>query len=672
MSRANFLTERLAGLQSWRFGLAGQIARVKDFLETHDFLLPNTAAALEEAARAVAAQRITIAFVAEVARGKSELINALFFSNLGRRLLPSGPGRGTRCVTEVRFDRERRTGVRLLPVETRENPLSIDALMADESQWRFVAFDADSAESTARALAALSETKRIGIADAVAWGLHAAGVASPSEQSSVAMVDVPRWRYAVINFPHPMLDAGLVVVDTPGIAAFTTEPELARQRVPSADAVLLVLDINEGAGKADLALWKDYLGGAPSFGAKKPKVEADQTRLIVLNKIDELRMESPAEGAEGARQQMKEIDRKVRETAELLRLDPIRVVAVSGRLGLAGKLESNNDKAVRSRLYQLERTLAASLPAHRQEMLTASTMASLENALEASQAALDNDRYDTLEGLRELTRLLAKNEKLGTSLSSQAMARQDRLENALRELKSVRNVHVKLGGELATRVDVAAAKRDAARARTAIAAGAMAGGANEVLAEYFSQVREKLDGIEAKIEEVRGLHGSIGERLSRDFGIAVDEPHPFATQRFYTELQRIQEQASADFARPANLMTRRGTTLGEQFDLQIGQRCVHIFEIAAREAAAWMRGLYAALEKPLEKFRDDTMERVSSVEKLKNAEIDLAERVAALQARLDAIKKKHAALDEARRSLARFNGDDEEPDLALQLAGTSA
>jgi predicted GTPase len=666
MSRSNFLTERLAELQAWRFGLIGQLDKVERFLETHDFNAPAIASRLADARRAVESQRITIAFVAEVARGKSELINALFFSNLGRRLLPSGPGRGTRCVTEVRFDREKKTGVRLLPVETRESPLSIEQLLADESQWRFVSFDADSADSTARALAALSETKRIGIADAVAWGLHASGVAAPAEQSSVAMVDVPRWRYAVINYPHPMLDAGLVIVDTPGIAAFSTEPELARQRVPSADAVILVLDVNEGASRADLALWRDYLGGAPAFGQKRPKVESDQTRMIVLNKIDEIRLHASPESeapADIIKATMREIDRKVKETADTMRLDPIRVVAVSGRLGLAGKLEADNDKLVRSRLYQLERTLAASLPAHRQEMLTTGTVAALDHALETAQATLDNDRYDTLEGLRELTRLLAKNEKLGASLDSQTQQRQDRLEGALRELKSVRNVHVKLGTELAELADVAVARRDAARARTGVAASA-AGGVAEVLAQFFDLVRERLDALEAKIEEVRNLHAGIADRLRGDFGIPVDEPHPFATQRFHTELQKIQEAAQADFMRSGNLLTRRGATLGEQFEQLIGSRAVHIFEIAARESASWMRGLYAALEKPLERFRDDTLERVENLEKLKSAEIDLAERVAALQARLDAIKRKHLALEEARRSLHRFAGTGEDRDAA--------
>ena len=180
------ITERLADLQSWRYGLDSQISRVKEFLHTYEFLTPNIEAALREASTLVASERVTITFVAEISRGKSELINALFFADLGRRLLPSGPGKSTRCVTELRFDREVRTGLRLLPIETRESPKRLKELLDDESHWRVIFFDADNPDSTARALAALSETKRISLTDAVAWGLHGEGIAVPVIDSPTA------------------------------------------------------------------------------------------------------------------------------------------------------------------------------------------------------------------------------------------------------------------------------------------------------------------------------------------------------------------------------------------------------------------------------------------------------------------------------------------------------
>ncbi|HEX4857446.1 MAG TPA: dynamin family protein, partial [Usitatibacteraceae bacterium] len=455
MRRATFLTERLADMQSWRSGLLRQIERVGTFLRDHRFLTDETAAALDRAEQAVKGLRLTIAFVAEAGRGKTELINALFFAGGGRRLLPAGPGRTTRCVTEIRFDRGVQTSVRLLPIETRENPMRLDDLLADDAHWRVIPFDADNPDSTQRALAALSEAKRISFADAVALGLHAEGVAVPADETQSTMVDVPRWRYAVINFPHPLLDSGLVIIDTPGLAAFTSEPELARQRVPSADAILMLLDANKPVGKADLAIWRDHLGAGsgPQRTAASASAESTPTRLVVLNKIDLL--QTPGDAVpDSTRMLMQQIDERTRLTAELLRIDPIRVIAISARLGIAGRLAGEPDSDIRSRLYLLERALSEGLPTRRQDALTATLSPILEDALESAQQMLDDDRFETLERLRELTQLRAKNEKLGASIGSQTTLRQDRLDAALKELRSVRNVHAKLGDQLSSLANV--------------------------------------------------------------------------------------------------------------------------------------------------------------------------------------------------------------------------
>jgi hypothetical protein len=47
------------------------------------------AAALRER---LASDKLVLAFVAEFSRGKSELINAIFFADAGRRILPATPG----------------------------------------------------------------------------------------------------------------------------------------------------------------------------------------------------------------------------------------------------------------------------------------------------------------------------------------------------------------------------------------------------------------------------------------------------------------------------------------------------------------------------------------------------------------------------------------------------
>jgi hypothetical protein len=57
--------------------------------------------------------RLHVAFVAEFSRGKSELINAIFFADYGNRILPSTAGRTTMCPTELMFDASKPPSIEL-------------------------------------------------------------------------------------------------------------------------------------------------------------------------------------------------------------------------------------------------------------------------------------------------------------------------------------------------------------------------------------------------------------------------------------------------------------------------------------------------------------------------------------------------------------------------------
>ncbi|MBI3715137.1 MAG: dynamin family protein [Betaproteobacteria bacterium] len=666
MNRKSTITARLAEMQSWRHALNREIGEVGSFLQEHGFITLATRATLAGLSALVSEQRILIAFIAEVARGKSELINALFFGDLGRRLLPAGDRRTTRCVTELRFDRDVRTGVRLLPIETRENARSLKELYADDSAWRTVLFEADNADSVARALAALSETKRLTLVDAVKWGLHGSGIAQPVSTAGVAMVDVPRWRHAIINYPHPLLDAGLVLLDTPGLAALDAEPEFASTRIPQADGVILVLDAREGLTKSDLAIWGRHMGGTRHPREREREAEGANfaykpMRLIVLNKIDQLKIDDELNPG---REMLRQIDQKVKTIADTLRIDPIDVIAVSALQGLNARFAGDKDAAVRSRMYQLERSIAARLPDNRLEARSATVTESLNQMLAGAQEGLDQQRFATLQGLQTLAELRNKNEKLSTSLVSQHATRAEKLDNASRELRAVKAVQAKLAEELTVIVDPAAAKESIKVARKAIVSGKGGRTTKEIVQDFLQDTLLKLNALDAKIEEVRELYRTVGARIFSELRFGKFEVHPFATHRFHTELQKAEQKADAEFSRKTGVLERRSSARAEQFDELVASRVLHVFEIANRECITWMRGLHAALEQPLEKAMRQTAERSGSVEKIKSAELDLAERIAELQAQVDVIKHKHDALAELRAAMARRLGTDDEDEIA--------
>src|SRR5205809_6714258 len=91
-------------------------------------------------------------------------------------------------------------------------------------------------------------------------------------------IEVTCRRHAIINFPHPLLQQGLVVLDTPGLNAIGAEPELTLNLLPSAHAVLFLLAADAGVTRTDLEVWQRHLAG------EDPAANAG--RLVILNKID--------------------------------------------------------------------------------------------------------------------------------------------------------------------------------------------------------------------------------------------------------------------------------------------------------------------------------------------------------------------------------------------------
>ena len=121
---------RLDALAEWRRELERQAAELARHVKANDLDEDTSATRALEALRLrLSTDRMSVAFVAEFSRGKSELINAIFFGDTGRRVLPATPGRTTMCPVEIGFDAAIAPRLALLPIETRLESLAL-------AQWR--------------------------------------------------------------------------------------------------------------------------------------------------------------------------------------------------------------------------------------------------------------------------------------------------------------------------------------------------------------------------------------------------------------------------------------------------------------------------------------------------------------------------------------------------------
>jgi hypothetical protein len=104
--------EQLHEYSQWRDQLLEAIEMYREWRIRYKLSDPHSTDTILNILNGLETDRVTLAFVAEFSRGKTELINSLFFAETGVRLLPSSPGRTTMCPTEL-FHDDKGTYIRL-------------------------------------------------------------------------------------------------------------------------------------------------------------------------------------------------------------------------------------------------------------------------------------------------------------------------------------------------------------------------------------------------------------------------------------------------------------------------------------------------------------------------------------------------------------------------------
>ena len=289
---------------------------------------------------------------------------------------------------------------------------------------------------------------------------------------------------------------GLVILDTPGLNAIGTEPELTLNLIPNAHAVLFILAAETGVTRSDIDVWRTHIGAGPG-------------RLAVLNKIDAMwdELRTPEQNdAEIARQQL--------GVAQQLGLDSARVYPVSAQKALVGKINGDMALFEKSRLGALEAALFHDLIPARKEIVRRQLGLDLEQ-LAAGQAALAGARLrDLVDQLRELKSLRGKNQNVIAHMMRRVELEKKEFDASLFKLQGTRAVFTRLSTELYSTLgmDTVQGQTDAVRAE--MQAARFATGMRQPVRAFFDAARANLDASNAKVAEI----GAMMDSMVRKFG----------------------------------------------------------------------------------------------------------------------------------------------------------
>jgi hypothetical protein len=564
------------------------------------------------------------------------------------------------CPTELLYDPNLPTSVRLLPIESRSDRRPLHELKKSAAEWEEIEFDLDDSASIKKALKGMTESKLV--SKEYAQKLRFDIMEQIDSDYGLPInrydeVEIPSWRHAIINMPHPLLEQGVVILDTPGLNAIGAEPELTINQLSTAHAIVFILAHDTGVTQTDLALWQHHLGGQreedsnnksdqdpdsvkSSFGRIK------QRRLVALNKIDGL-----WDGLRTEAEIQSELDRQVWRTAKTLGIDPQNIFPVSAQKGLLGRITDDQDLIDRSRIVELEAAIAQRLVPQKRQIVVEKVHSSLAEILDTASSILNNRLQDAESHIHELKQISLKNTDVISHIMLKVQSEKTSLEGDMKRYQALRSVYAKEAHRLVKVLSAERLERLIAVTKHNMASCASSITLQKTIAKYFNKMHRYLEQAMEQANEIAVLSENITRDFEHDHGIANFKVRRLRLEKFQQEIQRL-EQKYSHLKETKTLFFREQMSITNRFYESVCSASRKIFARALNDANAWNNNLMVPMETYVREHHSQLRRRLESVKRIHKATDTVETRQKELEQQHQALEAQHEEFDRLQAKLA--------------------
>ncbi|MEJ2360573.1 MAG: dynamin family protein [Gammaproteobacteria bacterium] len=634
---ADRFTDQMQAYGRWKATLVGSILKYQNWLETHKMSSADMELRIFELLEQLKSDSLTIAFVAEFARGKTELINAIFFSEYDRRLLPSEAGRTTMCPTELFYDTaEDQSYIRLLPIETRLEDVSISEHKKHLINWTGIELNTHSSEAMAQAFREVVRTKKVNAATASRLGLF-----DPERDKghvgADGMVDIPMWRHAIISFPHPLLKEGLRILDTPGLNAMGTEPELTLNMLPNAQAVVFVLAADTGVTKSDMDMWSHHVQALDA--------DSRHARLIVLNKVDtlwdELKDEATVQNT---------IQAQCNTAAKMLDVDTKSVFPVSAQKGLLAKIRHDKGLLAKSNILSLETILSTDILPKKQEIVRDSVVGEIGSMVKQSRDLIASRLQDANKQLKELKSLSGKNEDVISHLLKKTRTEQAVYYKSVESFQANKKLFSDQHSALLSTLSLNELDQLMSQTRKDMADTWTTVGLKNGMKQFFDVIANTIKEASSQTDKANMLVQGIYRKFNAEHGLGDTKPKLFSMSKYKRHMERLYHEAEAYRKSPVTTMTEQSFVI-KKFFISMVSHARNTFFNAHQEAESWGKAAMAPLIARIKEHKDQMEKRLESLRKINESRDTLQARISELENAAEQLNSQLADLNTLMQTL---------------------
>ena len=564
------LNYQVEAFYQWKKTLVREINHYQSWLRTNSLNSEDLEIKLQRSIQLLTDDTLTIAFVGEFSRGKTELINALFFADFGQRMLPSQAGRTTMCPTELFYDKSGTTYLKLLPIETRKEDKSLSDLKASNEYWMHYPLDNSSPETMRESLDQISRTKSVTFEEARSLGFEVADLERSPAHPELCIV--PAWRHALISLDNAILQQGLRILDTPGLNSLGSEPELTVSMIPNAHAVIFLLGADTGVTASDMTIWEEYI--------RTEMADHRAGRFAVLNKIDVL-----WDDLQGDEHTQSVVEKVRDKTASQLGLDTKDVILTSAKQALIAKVKDDETLLKRSELSNLERLLTDQILVQKERLLTQTLVNDVLGMLQTSQAILQSRQQAYEEKLEDYEEKGVSKNFL-VSLTDKTQEDYNFYYKKLFTLRSSRRLMKSQASILGNLVNRERFDTNAKKTRKELIDSWTTLGMARAMSEFFQSIENDISNLNHEARLAQKMVSSIYERYANDPKAKHLRPIGFNIKQQIKELESLKHRAQKFRKNLGTLMSEQ-TVVVKRFFTTLVSEARRLYKEIEKETQQW-------------------------------------------------------------------------------------
>lgn len=571
------LSTSLKKFKDWRRDLTDAIVEYQTWSEQQSAGDGEQDLRVYELIESLKQDKITIALTGEYSRGKTELINAIFFSDHKQRVLPSSAGRTTMCPTEILYDPKESPYIKLLPIETRKTSVSISEYKNTPIHWTTIhILKVDSVEEVREAFQQITRTKKVHVREAQELGLYESCLQYLNgEIPEDDMLEIPIWRHAIINYPHPLLIQGLNIIDTPGLNALGAEPELTYNILPSAHAILYLLAADTGVTKTDLEIWLNHVNYQGS-NKSAPK-------YVVMNKIDTL-----WDGLGDRELLQQTIDKQVDDIARTLHVNRSDIYPVSAQKALTARVKNDANLLKQSGIEALENKLAFEVLPMKYELIRNKVIYEISTRLQNSRNLLDTKLQHVEKQISDLKNIGDSNLDTLQKMVSHMRQEKEKYDKELEGFQLTRSTLSKQAKVLLSHLGIDSFNRLIKQTRKQMHQSWTTHGLKGSMATMFKGATDRMELVSKQADEIKSVVEKIYYKLHTEYGLTQIQPAKLLLATHFIELKKLSARADAFRKSPVTTMTEQHFVI-QKFFITLVSQALQIFNDCNSTAKYWFK-----------------------------------------------------------------------------------